>query len=110
MKHRFLISTLASVMLATGTGAISTAIAPTHTVQAISKHSWHWHLVKTKRDVKVYKLRFPLYRRPNFDGILAKGSELYIRYMGNNEYYQIKGWGKGQYAVLGKSTSWFRNK
>ena len=46
MKHRFLMTAMASVMLAGGVGAVSTAVAPTQTVQAISKYSYHWHWVK----------------------------------------------------------------
>lgn len=111
MKHRFLVTALASVMLAGGIGAVSTAVAPTQTVQAISKYSYHWHWVKTNRDMKVYKLRFPLYRRPVFDGILEKGSEMPVRYIPNHGYFEIKGWeNHGHYAVLGTSSRWFRNE
>lgn len=110
MKHRFLVAALASVMLASGTGAV---IAPSHStqVQAISKHSYRWHWVKTNRDMKVYKLRFPLYRRPVFDGILEKGSEMPVRYIPNHGYFEIKGWeNHGHYAILGTSSRWFRNE
>ena len=84
---------------------------PTQTVQAISKHSYRWHWVKTNRDMKVYKLRFPLYRRPVFDGILEKGSEMPVRYISHHGYFEIKGWeNHGHYAVLGTSSRWFRNE
>ena len=111
MKHRILITAMASIMLAGGVGAVSTAVAPAQTVQAVSKHSYHWHLVRTKRSVKVYKLRFPLYRRPVFNGILDAPSQLYVRYVPNHGYFEIQGWAKhGHYAVLGTSSRWFRNK
>lgn len=110
MKHRFLITAMASIMLAGSAGAVSTAIAPTQTVQAISKHSYHWHYVKTTKNRKVYRLRFPLYRSPVIDGILRKHSELYIRYVPNHRYFEIDGWEDyGHYAVLGSSSNWFKN-
>ena len=40
MKHRFLVTALASVMLAGSVGAVT---VPTQTVQAISKRSYRWH-------------------------------------------------------------------
>lgn len=111
MKHRFFMTAMASIMLASGVGAASTAVAPTQTVQAVSKHSYRWHWVKTNRDMKVYKLRFPLYRRPVFDGILEKGSEMPVRYIPNHGYFEIKGWeNHGHYAILGTSSRWFRNE
>lgn len=111
MKHRFLITAMASIMLAGGAGAVSTAIAPTQTVQAISKHSYHWHLVKTTKDRKVYKLRFPLYRSPVFNGVLGKHSIALVRYVPNHRYFELDGWANhGHYAILGSSSSWFRNK
>lgn len=109
MKHRFLVTTLASVMLAGGVGAVSTAVAPTQTVQAVSKHSYRWHWVKVKRDVKVYRLRLPLYKAPRFDGILEKTSDIEVRYVPNHYYFELKHYAKhGRYAVLGKSANWFR--
>lgn len=110
MKHRFLTTALASIMLA-GVSAFSTAVSPTQTVQAISQYSYHWHWVKVKRDVKVYRLRFPLYKAPKFDGILEKTSDIEVRYVPNHYYFELKHYAKyGHYAVLGKSASWFRNE
>lgn len=77
-----------------GVGAISTATAPTQTVQAVSKHSYRWHWVKVKRDVKVYRLRFPLYRAPKFDSIMEKGSDAEVRYVPNHYYFELKGYAK----------------
>lgn len=108
MKHRFLVTALASVMLASGTGAVA---APSHPVQAISKHSYRWHWVKVKRDVKVYRLRLPLYRAPKFDSIMEKGSDAEVRYVPNHYYFELKGYAKhGRYAVMGTSARWFRNE
>ncbi|MCT7794309.1 MAG: hypothetical protein N4R32_03115 [Lactobacillus crispatus] len=78
MKHKFLVTAMASIMLAGSVGAVT---VPTQTVQAISKYSYHWHWVKVKRDVKVYRLRFPLYKAPKFDGILEKTSDIEVRYV-----------------------------
>lgn len=64
MKHRFLITVLASVMLA---GTFSTAIVPIQTVQAISKKTAVNHgyrkvtLTKTVRIKKIHK-RIPTYK------------------------------------------------
>ena len=96
MKHRILVTALASIMLAGSVGAVT---VPTQTVQAISKHSYRWHWVKTNRDMKVYKLRFPLYRRPVFDGILEKGSEMPVRYISHHGYFEIKGWAENKIIV-----------
>lgn len=102
---------MASIMLAGGVSAISTAVAPAQTVQAVSKHSYHWHWVKVKRDVKVYRLRFPLYKAPRFDGILENPSDVEVRYVPNHNYFELKYYAKhGHYAVLGSSSSWFRNE
>lgn len=57
MKHRFLTAAMASIMLAGGVGAISTATAPTQTVQAISKYSHHWHWVKVTKETPIYKVK-----------------------------------------------------
>lgn len=38
MKHRILVTALASVMLA---GSVGTVVPPTQTVQAISQYSYH---------------------------------------------------------------------
>lgn len=111
MKHRFLMTAMASIMLASGVGAASTAVAPTQTVQAVSKHSYRWHWVKVKRDVKVYRLRLPLYRAPKFDSIMEKGSDAEVRYIPNHYYFELKGYAKhGRYAVMGTSARWFRNE
>ncbi len=110
MKHRFLTAAIASIMLAGGVGVISTAIVPTQTVQAVSKHSWHWHWVHTTKDKSLYKLRFPLYRAPKFMGILDHGSDVEIRYFPNNHYYQLRDMGSGQWIIKGSSTNWFRNE
>lgn len=79
MKHRVLVTALASIMLLSGTSASLASTA--QPVQAISKYSYHWHWVKVKRDVKVYRLRFPLYKAPKFDGILEKTSDIEVRYV-----------------------------
>lgn len=55
MKHKSLITTLAAIMLIGSVGTVTTATS--QPVLAISKHSWHWHEVKTTKDVRVYKLR-----------------------------------------------------
>ncbi|WP_240396393.1 hypothetical protein [Lactobacillus crispatus] len=108
MKHRFLVTAMASIMLLGGTGAVSAVTA--QPVQAISKHSWHWHEVKTTKDVKVYKLRYPLYKAPKFSFWLVKGSYVDVRYFGNNHYYEVRGdLGRGTHIVKGSSTRWFRN-
>ena len=111
MKYRFLKLAAVSVALTAGTVSAVNIVQPTQQVQAISKHSYRWQWVKTNRDMKVYKLRFPLYRRPVFDGILEKGSEMPVRYIPNHGYFEIKGWeNHGHYAVLGTSSRWFRNE
>lgn len=64
MKHKSLITTLAAIMLIGSVGTVTTATS--QPVLAISKHSWHWHEVKTTKDARVYKLRYPLYKTPKF--------------------------------------------
>lgn len=107
MKHRFLMTALASIMLlgSVGVGTVQTA----QPVQAVSKHSWHWHWVKVTKNRKLYKLRYPLYKRPRYAGELLKG-DAEIRYFSYHGYYQVKGLGKGTWIVIGRSTNWFRNE
>ena len=109
MKHKILTTALASIMLAGGVGAV-TASATQQPVQAISKHSWHWHSVRVVKNVDVYKLRFPLYKAPKYDFTMRKGSNCEIRYFGNNHYYEIRGYGVGKNRIVkGYSSSWFKN-
>ena len=58
MKHRFLVAALASVMLASSTGAV---VAPNQPVQAISKYSHHWHWVKVTKETPIYKVKVGRY-------------------------------------------------
>jgi len=115
MKHRYLTAVMVSIMLAGGVGVISTAMVPTQTVQAVSKHSRHWHWVHTTREKTIMRInpRLPRYRwRPLEEAILPKGFSMKVRYFSNDNYYQLKNLGVGMggtWIVRGSNTSWFRN-
>lgn len=105
-----------SLALATGVGAVvSPIIAPTQSVQAVSKHSWKYHWIKLKKDKKIIRVNTnqPRYKWHAIDAIiLEKGSEVRARYFSNDHYYQIKAsdlQDHGTWIVRGKSTSWFKN-
>ena len=61
MKHRLLITTLASVMLSGGTGIVSTAIANTQTVQASTPSFSSSYWTKNKRIYVTKKTTFKRY-------------------------------------------------
>lgn len=117
MKHRFLTTALASIMLAGGVGAVSTIAASTQTVQAISKHSWHWHKVHTTKKIKIIRVNGhkPRYQWRALETVtMPKNANFKIRYFSNDHYYQLSDLGvefegSGPWIVRGSSSNWFKN-
>lgn len=113
MKHK-LITLLAAVTLATGIGA-TTTMTTAPQVQAVSKHTWHWHYVRLKKTKLIHRIstKGPRYKWHNIDYLyLEKGSELRIRYFGNDHYFQLNTSDLGEHGtwiVRGSSSSWFKN-
>lgn len=112
MRHRFLTAAIASIMLA---GGVATTIVPTQTVQAVSKHSWHWHKAHTVKKVKIIRVNThqPRYKWRALETVtLPRNANFKIRYFGNDNYYQLKDLGvefSGTWILRGAHTSWFKN-
>ncbi|RVU70733.1 MULTISPECIES: hypothetical protein [Lactobacillus] len=95
MKHRILITALASVMLAGGVGAVATPAQP---VQAISKlaavsYARGYRKVKITKRINVAKihLRIPRYKSTISDNYyVAKGTTVYIWRTGTDFGWYLK--------------------
>lgn len=110
MKHRFLVAALASVMLASGTGAI---VAPSHPVQAISKYSHRWHWVKVTKETPIYKVKVGRYMyqsKLTHKTYIEKGSDLKVMYPGHDYPWRVYAGQRGHWVALRQSANWFKNE
>lgn len=112
MKHRFLVAALASVMLASGTGAV---VAPSHStqVQAISKYSHHWHWVKVTKETPIYKVKVGRYMyqsKLTHKTYIEKGSDLKVMYSGHDYPWRVYAGQRGHWVALRQLANWFRNE
>ena len=113
MKHRFLTAAMASIMLAGGVGAISTATAPTQTVQAISKYSHHWHWVKVTKETPIYNVKVGRYMyqsKLTHKTYIEKGSDLKVMYSGHDYPWRVYAGQRGHWVALRQSANWFKNE
>lgn len=113
MKHRFLITAMASIMLAGGVGAVSTAVAPAQTVQAVSKYSHHWHWVKVTKETPIYKVKVGRYMyqsKLTHKTYIEKGSDLKVMYSGHDYPWRVYAGWRGHWVALRQSANWFRNE
>lgn len=114
MKHRFLMTALAAITLASGVGT-ATVVNTAQPVQAISRHSHHWHWAYTTKSKTIIRVdsRHPRYRWRALEEVeLPKGYSFKIRYFSNDHYYQLKRLGAGMsgtWIVRGSNSSWFKN-
>lgn len=113
MKHRVLVTALASIMLLSGTSASLASTA--QPVQAISKYSDKWHWAHSIKEVHIYKVKVGKYMYLSKlidEGYIPKGYSFKIRYSGHDYPWQLKKMGAGlggHIVVLRHNASWFRN-
>ena len=114
MKHRFLMTVLAAITLASGVGT-ATVVNTAQPVQAISRHSYHWHKVHTTKKVKIIRVNAhkPRYKWRALETVtLPKNCSFKIRYFGNDNYFQLKDLGiefSGTWIRRGSRANWFKN-
>lgn len=114
MNNKFLKTFIAALALATATGTAAT-VTSSQPVQAVSKHTWHWHWVKMTKNKTFYRVNASAsrYRWRNIDKVhLLKRSVLRVRFMGNDNYFQVRASDfdrHGTWIVRGSDASWFRN-
>ena len=105
---------LAAITLASGVGT-ATVINTAQPVQAISRHSHHWHKAHTTKKVKIIRVNAhkPRYKWRALETVtLPKNCNFKIRYFGNDHYFQLKDLGiefSGTWIRRGSRANWFKN-
>lgn len=108
IKHKILVAVMATIML---TSSVGSALIPTHSVQAISKYSHHWHWVKVTKEIPVYKVKVGRYMyqsKLTNKTYIEKGSDLRVMYPGHDYPWRVYFGERGHWVALRQSANWFK--